>query len=289
MANDKDTIGDRIRAIREQRGRTIAQLADEAGINKSQISRYESGIALPLPDALRRICDALRVHISAIFPSERIVWNAAAINAEAQDEWLRYLCKNTRCHFTFSRYSGQGDRKRLLPGWIDSHLSEAGNQIPVLSCIIWRREDLAWLTLLRMEEFREYVANCHRHIFIIVDNHWFDTAVECVSSDMNRMNWSEISVLAQGSVVVTHDDAAVDFGWHSSKADALVRAGIRALNGLIEHTELADMDTVTRELLASVNSKTLNIAGNLFKRDRDVIEEAISRAREKWSLKSPQP
>ncbi len=49
---------DRLRSAREQRGWTQQQLADRIGVSQSfTISRWESGVALPRPYYIRRLCD----------------------------------------------------------------------------------------------------------------------------------------------------------------------------------------------------------------------------------------
>jgi transcriptional regulator with XRE-family HTH domain len=52
---------DRLRAAREQHGWTQQELADRIGISQSfTISRWESGVALPRPYYVRRLCDLFR-------------------------------------------------------------------------------------------------------------------------------------------------------------------------------------------------------------------------------------
>lgn len=52
-------IGTRIRKLRHQRDWTQEELADQVGINKRNISRYESGHAEPRKSTLRKIADVL--------------------------------------------------------------------------------------------------------------------------------------------------------------------------------------------------------------------------------------
>jgi transcriptional regulator with XRE-family HTH domain len=52
--------------LREQRGVTQAQLADDTGINQSEISRIERGAANPTEKTLRRIVEALDAEIRIV-------------------------------------------------------------------------------------------------------------------------------------------------------------------------------------------------------------------------------
>jgi len=49
-------VGERIRAYREQQGLSQKQLAEETGMDTSQICRYEKGTELPGTNALSRLC-----------------------------------------------------------------------------------------------------------------------------------------------------------------------------------------------------------------------------------------
>ncbi len=60
------SIGQVIRALRVERGLTQEELALEADVATSNISRIESGQRLPTFDVLRRLADALRTSVSRI-------------------------------------------------------------------------------------------------------------------------------------------------------------------------------------------------------------------------------
>lgn len=51
------TIGERLRILRNEQGITQQQLADRAGISRSNINTWESGKSLPLPDGLIALAD----------------------------------------------------------------------------------------------------------------------------------------------------------------------------------------------------------------------------------------
>lgn len=63
MGNELTALGSRIKAVRESRGLSIRDLAELAGINKSQIVRIESGQSDPHYTTLLRIARALEVSI----------------------------------------------------------------------------------------------------------------------------------------------------------------------------------------------------------------------------------
>ncbi|MFI1562220.1 helix-turn-helix domain-containing protein [Streptomyces sp. NPDC020490] len=58
------TIGDRIRAVRRERGLTQEALAETAGMDRQAINRIEQGHQSALVDNLIRIADALEVPLA---------------------------------------------------------------------------------------------------------------------------------------------------------------------------------------------------------------------------------
>ena len=61
------TLASRLRQLRAARGLSQEQLADRAGIDRSNYSRVESGKVSPSADLLFDIAAALHVHISEVF------------------------------------------------------------------------------------------------------------------------------------------------------------------------------------------------------------------------------
>jgi len=56
------TIGSRIKSAREAKGFTLEELARRLGMNRSTLSRYETGAIAGIPsDSIERIADALDV------------------------------------------------------------------------------------------------------------------------------------------------------------------------------------------------------------------------------------
>lgn len=64
------TLGDKLRAIRKDRGLTLQQVADAAGLSKAFVSQIESGTANPSLASLKRVGNALEIPLAALFEDE---------------------------------------------------------------------------------------------------------------------------------------------------------------------------------------------------------------------------
>jgi transcriptional regulator with XRE-family HTH domain len=72
-------IGPRLRAIRQQRGLTLEQVASEAGLTRSFLSLLERDATSASVASLQRICAVLGVHIAALLePTGQSVLRKAA-------------------------------------------------------------------------------------------------------------------------------------------------------------------------------------------------------------------
>lgn len=79
--NNKNVIGANIRNLRRQRGMTQAVLADNVGVNRLTISRYEKGVLRPSEKALNKIAWALDVKpIELMYDFEMDYESTAAID-----------------------------------------------------------------------------------------------------------------------------------------------------------------------------------------------------------------
>ena len=54
-------FGERLHRYREDRGLSQRQLAEQVGVDQSQIGRYERGLILPAADTVVAIAEALRI------------------------------------------------------------------------------------------------------------------------------------------------------------------------------------------------------------------------------------
>ena len=66
--NSQKKIGENIKRIRERAGKTQEELALEAGIHYSYLSRIERGVVNPSSEVLENIVKALKVKSGDILP-----------------------------------------------------------------------------------------------------------------------------------------------------------------------------------------------------------------------------
>jgi transcriptional regulator with XRE-family HTH domain len=67
----RNAMGMRIREIRQQRGMTVSELADAAGLTAGHVSRIERGMSMPSFVAASRIADVLGMHASELATVQR--------------------------------------------------------------------------------------------------------------------------------------------------------------------------------------------------------------------------
>jgi transcriptional regulator with XRE-family HTH domain len=60
----------RLRHVRERKALTQEELAAQAGISRTALSRIESGVTEPRPSTLRKLADALGVEPEALIGPE---------------------------------------------------------------------------------------------------------------------------------------------------------------------------------------------------------------------------
>ncbi|HKI03919.1 MAG TPA: helix-turn-helix transcriptional regulator [Thermoanaerobaculia bacterium] len=77
-------LGRTLSLLRELRGKSQARIAREAGIGKSQLSKYENGKELPKLDSLEKVLNALKVGYFEFFYTLYLVDRRAA-DLEAAD------------------------------------------------------------------------------------------------------------------------------------------------------------------------------------------------------------
>jgi len=79
-------LGRTLSLLRELRGKSQARVAREAGIGKSQLSKYENGKELPKLDSLEKVLNALKVGYFEFFYTLYLVDRRAADLARAEAE-----------------------------------------------------------------------------------------------------------------------------------------------------------------------------------------------------------
>lgn len=65
-----DGFAQRLRDLRQQRGFKQTELAQLAGVNNGNLSRYERGSAQPSAEVLRRLADSLGVSVAYLIEGE---------------------------------------------------------------------------------------------------------------------------------------------------------------------------------------------------------------------------
>jgi transcriptional regulator with XRE-family HTH domain len=79
-------LGRTLSLLRELRGKSQARVAREAGIGKSQLSKYENGKELPKLDSLEKVLNALKVGYFEFFYTLYLVDRRAADLARPGEE-----------------------------------------------------------------------------------------------------------------------------------------------------------------------------------------------------------
>lgn len=110
MANLAKTFGERLRALRTQRGYSQAELAERADASQEWVRRMERGYASPSFDTLERLSAALDVQVAEFFqdaptPPAKHVERALAELSPEEIEWLLTGAKLLRR----ARAGGAGD------------------------------------------------------------------------------------------------------------------------------------------------------------------------------------
>lgn len=71
MSNITESVGDKIRSLRKERGLSQESLALKAGLNTSYMGQLERGEKSATIDSLEKIANALNVPIEELFSFER--------------------------------------------------------------------------------------------------------------------------------------------------------------------------------------------------------------------------
>lgn len=59
-----------IKRLREAQGKTQKQLADEMGVERSTVAKWEAGIAFPRADKLPKLAEVLGCSVADLFNTE---------------------------------------------------------------------------------------------------------------------------------------------------------------------------------------------------------------------------
>lgn len=90
-------ISERLRILRNEQGITQQQLADQAGISRSNINTWESGKSLPLPDGLIALADCFGCSIDYLLGRESeegtIAIKSDTQYSDEEQEFIKYYRK----------------------------------------------------------------------------------------------------------------------------------------------------------------------------------------------------
>ncbi len=86
---EKETISDRIRRLRVQKGISQKQFAEQVDLHPAQYNRYEKGENVPSTEILGKLADALGVTVDYLYEGE----TTAAVTADFEDRDLLALFK----------------------------------------------------------------------------------------------------------------------------------------------------------------------------------------------------
>ncbi|SRR5579885_3663505 len=88
-----ENLGPALVVLRELRGFTQAEVAEKAGIGKSQVSRYEGGREYPKLESLEKILTVLGVSAAGLFNVVSVLdgWAAAGLGVKGQGAMLSPL------------------------------------------------------------------------------------------------------------------------------------------------------------------------------------------------------
>lgn len=100
-----ESAGPRLRALRQAKGKSLAETAAEAGVTKGFLSLAERGKTRVSVPTLLRLCDALDVQIGALFdyPAEPIVHGGKHIDMGGNDIEEFMLTPSTERHLQAMR------------------------------------------------------------------------------------------------------------------------------------------------------------------------------------------
>lgn len=114
------SLGEKLRGLREAKGWTLQYLSSRAGIDKSQLSRYEKDANDPSATSLRALASALDVRVGYLFDEIPELQSVSLVEVAVR-EALRLFLSNKKLSPTVEkRYWSAIDlpaAPRTLQGW----------------------------------------------------------------------------------------------------------------------------------------------------------------------------
>jgi predicted transcriptional regulator len=125
MANDSETIGQRLRARRVELGRTLAEVADQSGLSLPYVSNLERGRGNPTLEALGALARALEIPLASLVGEEGPAESVQMVLASAPPSLLHFSRSSNFQKIVADLASQQGEsvdamRQKLLVGMASS-------------------------------------------------------------------------------------------------------------------------------------------------------------------------
>jgi transcriptional regulator with XRE-family HTH domain len=104
-------LGPRVRALRKDRGWTLEQAAQQAGLARSTLSKIENGQMSPTYEALKKLAEGLAISVPQLFtpPSAAQVTGRLAVTRSAEAQG------HATATYEHALFAGALTRKKMLP------------------------------------------------------------------------------------------------------------------------------------------------------------------------------
>lgn len=104
-------LGERVRALRKERGWTLEQAAGQAGLARSTLSKIENGQMSPTYEALKKLADGLAISVPQLFtpPSRAQVSGRMAVTKQGEGQG------HATATYEHELLAGHLTKKQMLP------------------------------------------------------------------------------------------------------------------------------------------------------------------------------
>src|SRR5271154_4449480 len=131
MANDSETIGQRLRARRVELGRTLAEVADQSGLSIPYVSNLERGRGNPTLEALGALARALDIPLASLLGENGPMEPLQMVLASAPPSLLQFSRSPAFQETVEDLAKGQNEsvdvmRQKLLVGMASSPQRSSG-------------------------------------------------------------------------------------------------------------------------------------------------------------------
>jgi transcriptional regulator with XRE-family HTH domain len=131
MANESETIGQRLRARRVQLGRTLAEVAEQSGLSLPYVSNLERGRGNPTLEVLGSLAKALDVPLASLVGDSNPIEPLQVLLASAPPSLLQFSRSSDFQETVQELAERQGEsveamRQRVLVGMVSSPQRSSG-------------------------------------------------------------------------------------------------------------------------------------------------------------------